>query len=334
MRYAILRVQKLKAAVAVQRSAKHNYREQDTPNADPDRTADNTHHGPQNVQGLMQAFEDRKPAKHRKDAVQCIEVLITASPEAMNAKGKSEQDAYFADSLAWLKDKFGEQNVIAASIHRDEATPHMAAYVVPVDPETGRLNAKRWLGGSGKLSELQTDFARHVGKAHGLERGTERSKATHKDVRQWYSELGQAIETANRIGTVTEADIEPKKLEAKGLMERIGLASSTETPEMIADRLSDRFRPVVATAMQTHATARKLDAEARQLRQQNKNLVERFGEVMELVKGLTGQQLTALKLYVAKLREDNKREQEQERVRQGGLGPLWTPRTPGSRRGR
>ena len=33
-------------------------------------------------------------------------------------------------------------------------------------------------------------------------------------------------------------------------------------------------------------------------------------------------------------RDGNKQEQEQKRVRQGGLGANWTPRTPGSRRGR
>lgn len=330
--FAILRVQKLKAAVAVQRSAKHNYREQDTPNADPDRTPDNTHHGPQNVQELMQAFEDRKPAKHRKDAVQCVEVLITASPEAMHAKTKAQQDAYFADSLDWLKSKFGEQNVIGASIHRDEATPHLAAYVVPVDPDSGRLNAKRWLGGSGKLSELQTDFAAGVGKAHGLERGTERSKATHKAVRQWYAELGDIERTAARAATVTVDELKPRKLKGETLAEKV--FGAKETDEGVAQRLTDRFAPIVAKADQVHRKNRELDAEARKLRQQNRSLMDRFGDVVDLLKGLTSQQLIAVKLYAAQLRDGNKQEQEQKRVRQGGLGANWTPRTPGSRRGR
>ena len=41
MGYAILRTQKLKSPVAVQRSLKHAMREQDTPNADPAKTPDN-----------------------------------------------------------------------------------------------------------------------------------------------------------------------------------------------------------------------------------------------------------------------------------------------------
>lgn len=328
-KFAILRVQKLKAAVAVHRSAKHNYREQDTPNADLARTADNTHHGPQNVQELMQAFEDRKPVKHRKDAVQCVEVLITASPQAMSAKTKAEQDAYFSDSLGWLKSKFGEQNVIGASIHRDETTPHLAAYIVPVDPDSGRLNAKRWLGGPGKLSELQTDFAMGVAKAHGLERGVERSKATHKAVRQWYAELGDVERTVARVATVTPAELKPQKLKGETLTEKV--FGARETDLGVAQRLTDRFAPIVAKADQVHRRNRELDAEARQLRQRNKGLIERFSDVMDLLKGLTSHQLTAVKLYADKLRDSNK--QEQERVRQGGLGSIRTSRKPGRSRG-
>ena len=51
----------------------------------------------------------------------------------MQGKPKSEQDAYFRDSLEWLKQRHGAENVVYAGIHRDETTPHMYAYVVPRD---------------------------------------------------------------------------------------------------------------------------------------------------------------------------------------------------------
>jgi len=131
MAYAILRVQKLKAAVAVHRSLKHAFREQDTPNAAPELAHENDHIGASNVAEAMQKFRDRLPEKFRKDAVQCVEYLITGSPEGMHAKSKEAQDRYFQDGLNWLRDKHGAENVIYAGIHRDESTPHMYAYVVP-----------------------------------------------------------------------------------------------------------------------------------------------------------------------------------------------------------
>ena len=185
--YAILRVQKLKSAVAVHRSMKHAFREQDTPNADAERTPDNTHIGAQSVSEGMAAFRDRLPEKHRKDAVLAIEYLITASPEVMQSKERSSQDGYFRDALKWLQDKHGAANVVYAGIHRDETTPHMYAYVVPRVGE--KLNCRQFLGGAKALSQMQTDFAEQVGSKHGLERGLEGSRARHTAIGQYYGRV-------------------------------------------------------------------------------------------------------------------------------------------------
>ena len=48
---------------------------------------------------------------------------MSASPEAINAKTREEQDAYFADALKYIQDKHGAENVAYAGIHRDESTP-------------------------------------------------------------------------------------------------------------------------------------------------------------------------------------------------------------------
>lgn len=185
--YAILRVQKLKSAVAVHRSMKHAFREQDTPNADAERTPDNTHIGAQSVSEGMAAFRDRLPEKHRKDAVLAIEYLITASPEVMQSKERSSQDGYFRDALKWLQDKHGAANVVYAGIHRDETTPHMYAYVVPRVGE--KLNCRQFLGGAKALSQMQTDFAEQVGSKHDLERGLEGSRARHTAIGQYYGRV-------------------------------------------------------------------------------------------------------------------------------------------------
>lgn len=194
--FAILRVQKLKSAIAVRRSFKHAFREQDTPNADPERTPDNTHLGPQNVDQAMDAFRSRLPEKHRVDAVLAIEYLVTATPEAMQAKGRDGQNAYFLDALKWLQARHGKENVVYAGVHRDEASPHMYAYVVPRVGE--RLNCRRFLGGAKALSEMQTDFAEQVGTKHDLERGIEGSRARHTTLKQYYGRVnGKTPPTAN-----------------------------------------------------------------------------------------------------------------------------------------
>ena len=61
MAFAILRTQKLKAAVAVRRSLKHAFRAQNTPNADPARLKENSHLGANSVEEAMKAFQKGEP---------------------------------------------------------------------------------------------------------------------------------------------------------------------------------------------------------------------------------------------------------------------------------
>lgn len=56
--------------------------------------------------------------------------------------GELKRNCIFEQSKKWLENKYGKNNVVSTTIHRDETTPHLVAYVVPVDEETGRLNAK------------------------------------------------------------------------------------------------------------------------------------------------------------------------------------------------
>ena len=206
-KYAILRTQKLKATGAVWRSLKHAFREQPTPNADPAKAAQNAHLGANSAAEAMQRVRDRLPEKRRKDAVLAIEYLITASPEAMQELGGQGRDAYFNDALKWLRERHGGANVVYAGIHRDETTPHMYAYVVPLDEATGRLNARKWLGGAAALSEMQTEFAQVVGARHGLERGIKGSRAKHERVKRHYGLVNQAADKVAELGMLDRASL-------------------------------------------------------------------------------------------------------------------------------
>lgn len=230
MDFAIFRAQKLKSTVAVRSSLKHAFREQETPNADPEKLELNSHIGAENTSEALKAFKDRLPEKIRKNGVLCIEYFVSASPEAMYAKTREEQDRYFTDALEWLKAKHGAENVFYAGAHRDESTPHMYAYVVPLD-DKGKLNCRSFLGGhKDVMSEIQTAFAEEVGKKHGLRRGIEGSKAKHTTIKQFYTGLAEqekreAFNKQDRIARgrsmeqTFEADMvdELKRVEVKAL---------------------------------------------------------------------------------------------------------------------
>jgi hypothetical protein len=184
--FAILRTDKLKDMSTVRRSLKHAFRTQHTPNSDPARSGENMHLMAKSVDEAIHRINARLPVKRRKDAVLAIEYLVTASPEAMKGKSVAEQNAYFNDAIRWLAERHGAANIAYVGVHRDETTPHMYAYVVPIDP-AGRLNCRHFLGGAKALTEMQTSFASAVGQKHGLLRGLEGSRAKHTSIQKWYA---------------------------------------------------------------------------------------------------------------------------------------------------
>lgn len=231
-------MQKLKSAIAVRRSMMHAFREQDTPNADPERKAENIHIGAKSSEEAMDRFNDALPDKVRKNAVLAVEYLITASPEAMHDKSKADQNAYFKDALLWLKNKHGAKNLVYAGIHHDETTPHMYAYVVPND-ELGKLNCRSFYGERSALSKMQTDFADKVGREHGLERGLEGSRARHTNIKQYYGRVRDSTPITPSIDVP-----ETKLFEGKE-------AYGRRVAKAVLDQLAPEFRVLQAKAQQT-----------------------------------------------------------------------------------
>lgn len=290
---------------------KHAFREQETPNADPDRLRQNTHIGARSVAEGMAAFNAALPAKYRKDAVLAIEYLVTASPEDMTSKTREQQDQYFYDALEWLRSKHGADQVIYAGIHRDETTPHMYAYTVPIDPNTGRLNAKKWLGGAKALSEMQTDFAEQVGARHGLQRGIEGSKARHTTISQFYASI-QTQE--HRHGRFSAEQLEPVVLEKRFF------GRTVESPEMVAERLTkaihEHYDPAIkqaSVASLERRRAKEMASTAREAGLALKRAQERLRGFESMFEGLGEGDKRSLAALAAKLKHQRKLDAEKKR---------------------
>jgi len=190
MSYAILRTAKLTSLGNVGGSAAHNFRERKTENADPSRTPSNETTGAQNTRAVLAAVKARLDTVPtvRKNAVLAIEYFIGASPEWFKEQSPKAREAYFDEAEKWLKARHGAANVIAFTRQYDETTPHVCAYVVPIDPK-GKLNCSHFLDGRTKLAEMQTEFAEKVGRRFGLERGIEGSQAKHQTIKQYYAQI-------------------------------------------------------------------------------------------------------------------------------------------------
>lgn len=235
MRFQIVRVAKVKTAGGMRAGLDHLFRERETFNADKNRSTQNSVLG--EVASSNEAilrFNACLPKKYRKDAVLGLEYLITASPEVLKEWDRDRQDIYFARAMDWVVARHGN-NVIAASIHRDETSPHLSVFVVPKVGEG--LNAKAFTGGKTVLAKMQDDFHQNIGEHFGLERGLKNSKARHQSIGKFYG----LVSELNEVHEVSE--VTNKQLPEKTLYPRSGQSSSFgftaySLPEpTIADRL-------------------------------------------------------------------------------------------------
>ena len=136
-----------------------------------------------------------------KASVRAIEYMMTASPEAfrnrkedgkllMTKQGGERWRNFVNRSKAFLEAKHGKENLVKFTVHLDEKTPHIHAFVVPITKDN-RLSAKDFLGGKQKLRELQDQFAK-VMEPLGLKRGEKGSKVEHESIQQYYHRVNQA----------------------------------------------------------------------------------------------------------------------------------------------
>lgn len=216
LQFAIVRAAKVKSRSALAAMSAHHARSRQTPNADPDRP-------------IAWAVRSGDPAadveariasagvKARKNGVVAVEVVLTASPAffrpddpaAIGTWQDDRLEAWAPRAISWAWDFFGQDNLVSAVFHLDEATPHIHTVVVPVDDSPRqrgsrvRLNAGRWLDGRQKLTALQDRYSNAM-KGIGLERDIQGRRANHIAVSKMYGRLARdqaaAAEDRHRAG--------------------------------------------------------------------------------------------------------------------------------------
>ncbi|MHC5761819.1 MobV family relaxase [Nostoc sp.] len=243
----ILRIEKLKTFGNVAGSDDHVTRNRETPNADP--TKENVPLiGGEDSRSLEEIVKQKiSTLKHRPrhDAVLCTEMFLSASPEYFRP-GDPSLSGQWSDSLMqqwviasrdWLDQNYGSK-CVRAELHLDESTPHIHAYIVPLNEKTGRVSHDAMFGGrSGqgriKLSKLQDSYAAALAPL-GIERGVKGSKATHTKVKEYY----QAVNSEPLTAVITNNQLAPTPFEsARSYVARI---QSDDQFQAINHQLADR----------------------------------------------------------------------------------------------
>ena len=227
--YAILRIEKRKLGSVTHINNHHERLKEkykSNEDIDPERTHLNYHLVEPEGKYREKALERIKEvgAKRRKDSVVMQDVLITASPDWIDAKSYDEQVEYFDHAFDFISDRYGRENILSAVVHMDEAHPHMHLVFVPITPE-GKLSSKTLMGGPKGMEKLQDDFHEHMVKKYpDLTRGISKkitkrrhiSPQMYKQAAALYEHYDQILEAINAIGMIGNAKAKEDAIELLG----------------------------------------------------------------------------------------------------------------------
>lgn len=190
MSYAVVRMVKLKSH-DLKGIQFHNQRERESKtNLDIDKSKSAFNYDLINSKNIdynkqvKEIIESQKEGtrKIRKDAVLVNEFLVTSDKPFFDNLSPVREKEFFKESAEFFKNRYGEQNIVFATVHIDEKTPHMHIGVVPM--RDGKLQGKNVFNRQ-ELLAIQEEFPKHMmGKGFDLERGELGSKAEHIEIQR------------------------------------------------------------------------------------------------------------------------------------------------------
>ena len=226
---------------------------------------------PEGVRNRTQAIAHRIETagirrKVSANQVKAIRILLTGSNRDMKQiEADGRLDDWCNDSLQWLRETYGEQNLVSAVLHMDEKTPHIHATVIPIvtgerrkagqeeqngkkkyrkkNPQDVRLCADDVMARH-RLKHYQDTYAQAMNK-YGLQRGVDGSLAKHISTMQYYKQLVEQQDSLqenieNLLGLEEEAMKKLKQVKGEINVQKMKGAAVNATTA-IADGVSSLF---------------------------------------------------------------------------------------------
>ena len=187
--------------------------------------------------------------KVSKNQTKAIRVMLTGTHEQMMKIANDGKLDYWIDAnLKWLKETFGNENLVSCVLHMDEKTPHLHATVVPVVTDERirrkREGEKKYETKSGprlsaddvmrrtKLHEYQNSYAKAM-KPFGLQRGIVGSTAKHQVNSEYYRQ--QVIQYEEDIAKL-QADVEKAQEGRSTILAWFGKGDLSKAKKELADK--------------------------------------------------------------------------------------------------
>lgn len=206
-----------KTDIQIAKVAGHNLRVGRTPdNVDPSKSYLNKiFYGSWDMDVNKDIEEKLEGIAYRKDAVKTAHMEFSVSSNWFDNATPEQIALWEQKTLDYVKDMFGEQNIVYAVTHYDEQTPHMHICAVPL--VDNKLNFKKLFNGKkGIANNFHTKYNEYV-KELGIERGERFSKAKRTSIKEYTARLKQSQQELEEridkfVNYVEEVKAEPKKV--------------------------------------------------------------------------------------------------------------------------
>ncbi|WP_310656552.1 MobV family relaxase, partial [Staphylococcus aureus] len=247
MSYSIIRVEKIKSGVNTTGIQKHvqrennNYSNEDIQQELTQENYDLVNKEPINFNDeIEKKIEERYTVNRaiRKDAVKHIDGIVTTDKNYFDDLTLEQTRDYFNDSLDFIKDEYGEENILYATVHMDEATPHMHFGVVPITDD-GRLSAKQMLGNKKAFTDFQNRYNDHMNRrGYNLERGESKhiTGAKHEEMNAYKQKTNYHKQEMERQQKEIESLKDKKQSIEKEMNEQISSSKA------YIDDLQDKYK--------------------------------------------------------------------------------------------
>ena len=198
MSYAIISINKMHSFPQISELDGHIKREFNTENVDKNLSHNNRILVSTGGLSLTECWERKineaeirlgKRPKKRSNSVLVLEVITGMSHETPGI----DVNAWAEKNVGWLKETFGEENILSSVLHMDETTPHIHTEIIPITDD-GRLCAKDFTAGKGAMMRIQDGYGRAM-EEFGLSRGERKTKAKKVRLEKFYNAINRVEET-------------------------------------------------------------------------------------------------------------------------------------------
>lgn len=159
----------------------------------------------------------------QKNSVITYSNIITIPESAAKEMSNDQMHDYFKTCHDYFVDRFGKENVLSSKIHLDESTPHMHLHFMPIDKETGRLQARTTMN-KAALNEIHDEIPERLrAKGFDVVRGSGEKTKEKLDIHQYKAKkefekevesLGKEIETLKFDKSMISREIYQEKSRA------------------------------------------------------------------------------------------------------------------------